>query len=75
MIKGHTGGVRRVAFSQDSCSLLSASDDKTIKVSGTLFQHLFLVINYDATGLERLGAKVPTNFERPQQLGAIGIIQ
>ena len=32
VIKGHTGGVRRVAFSDDSCSLLSASDDKTIKV-------------------------------------------
>ncbi len=32
VIKAHTGGVRRVAFSADSCSLLSASDDKTIKV-------------------------------------------
>ena len=32
MIKAHTGGVRCVAFSPDSTSLLSASDDKTIKM-------------------------------------------
>ena len=32
MIKAHTGGVRSVAFSPDGSSLLSASDDKTIKL-------------------------------------------
>lgn len=32
VIKAHTGGVRCVAFSPDSTSLLSASDDKTIKL-------------------------------------------
>ena len=31
-IKGHTGGVRCVSFSQDDRSLLTASDDKTVKI-------------------------------------------
>lgn len=32
VIKAHTGGVRCVAFSPDSTTLLTASDDKTIKM-------------------------------------------
>ncbi len=31
-LKGHTGGVRSVAFSQDSRHLITGSDDKTAKV-------------------------------------------
>jgi len=41
VIKAHTGGVRCVAFSPDSTSLLSSSDDKTIKmwsISGHKFK-------------------------------------
>ena len=32
-LKGHTGAVRSVDFSQDSRHLLTSSDDKTAKVS------------------------------------------
>lgn len=31
-LKGHTGAVRSVVFSQDSRHLLTSSDDKTAKV-------------------------------------------
>ena len=35
MFKAHTASVRHVEFSSDGQSLLTASDDKTIKVSRT----------------------------------------
>lgn len=31
-MKGHSGAVRSVSFSQDSHQLITASDDKTVKV-------------------------------------------
>lgn len=31
-IKGHTGGVRSVSFSKDCKRIITASDDKTVKV-------------------------------------------
>jgi WD40 repeat protein len=35
-LKGHTGAVRSVRFSNDSRHLLTSSDDKSAKVSTTL---------------------------------------
>ena len=32
VLKGHTGAVRSVDFSSDSCHLLTGSDDKSIKI-------------------------------------------
>ena len=34
VLKGHTGTVRCVNFSADGRSLLTAADDKTVKVGG-----------------------------------------
>ncbi len=36
VLKGHSGGVRSVAFSRDCRQLITASDDKTVKVRLTI---------------------------------------
>lgn len=43
ILKAHTGTVRAVNFSQDGSSLITASDDKTAKVTTTsLRTHIYI---------------------------------
>jgi WD40 repeat protein len=53
-MKGHAGAVRSVDFSSDSKHLITASDDKTVKVHRPSLLHSINAVTYFYTNLHSL---------------------
>ena len=79
MLKGHTAGVQSVAFSADGKALITAGDDKTVKVvdviaSGSIALEAYVVQHVPIfavlTGVEHAIPEVPLQPARAYQLGA-----
>jgi WD40 repeat protein len=58
-MKGHAGAVRSVDFSSDSRHLITASDDKTVKVHGPSQLHSINTVTYFHTDLLSLALSFP----------------